>query len=217
MPEAARLTKVPSRSIRRWLLGYCRRPAEGAYEIPAVWGAQIPPTDGTVGLGFHDLMEVRFVNEFRRHGVSWNTIRLAAQRARQDFQRDHPFSTQRFRTDGRIIFAEIIEKTGETKLLDMIRNQYAFHQVVSQSLYAGLEFSSRDEVVRWYPMSPKRQVVIDPERAFGRPIVVREGVPTAVLAKAVDVEGSVESVAKWFEVNPQAIRAAVAFERELGA
>ena len=215
--EAARLTRVPARRIRRWIVGYSYRRAEEIHDVPAVWGTQIPQVDNTVGLGFLDLMEVRFVDAFRRYGVSWTVIRLAAERACELFERNHPFSLQRFKTDGRCIFAEIIEEAGETKLLDLFRHQYAFHRVVSPSLYAGLEFSNRAEAIRWYPMWPKRQVVVDPRRAFGRPIVAREGVPTAILAKMVEVEYSIERAAKWYDVRPQAVRAAVAFERVLAA
>ena len=99
----------------------------------------------------------------------------------------------------------------------MVKSQYAFHKVVSPSLYEGIEFSNQDEALRWFPMWPKRQIVIDPQRAFGRPIVAREGVPTATLAAAAAVEDSSSSVAKWFDVSTQSVHAAVAFERELGA
>ena len=215
--EAARLTGVPSRRIRRWLRGYVYRRDEVRFDVPAVWHAQIQPIDGATALGFLDLMEARFVDAFRRSGVSWNTIRLAAERAREIFEQDHPFSTRRFRTDGRRIFAEFIEKPAERKLLDLVKSQYAFHKIVSPSLYAGVEFSVRDEVIRWFPDWPKQQIVIDPHRAFGRPIVVREGVPTEVLAKAFEAEDSLERVAKWFAVPPRAVRDAVAFERGLDA
>ena len=214
VPEAARLTRVPSQSIRRWIGGYTYRRAGNVRESPPVWKSQIPRTEGTVGLGFLDLMEIRFVKAFRRHGVPWSVIRLAANRACDVFMQDHPFSRQRFKTDGRSIFAEIIEPEAEAKLLDLVRNQYEFHKVVSPTLYASLEFSSLDEAIRWYPMWPKRQIVVDPQRAFGRPIVVREGVPTAALAKAAEVEGSTEYAAKWFDVSVQSVRASIAFERE---
>ena len=122
-------------------------------------------------------------------------------------------------TDGRRIFVKMLEQTdtGEAKLLDMVRSQYAFHRIVSPSLYASVEFSEQGEALRWYPMWPKRQIVVDPKRAFGRPIVAREGVPTVTLAKAAAVEETAGHVAKWFDVSSQAVHAAVAFEREIGA
>ena len=57
--------------------------------------------------------------------------------------------------------------------------------------------------------------MIDPERAFGQPIVNDEGVPTAVLVEAFEVEGSIATVARWFDVTPIAVRTAIKFEEQL--
>lgn len=215
--EAQRLTGVPSRSIQRWLAGYHYRQGQASREMPPVWNGEIPQMDEQLALGFRDLMEVRFVHAFRKHQIGWPTIRIAARRACELFEVDHPFSTRKFKTDGRRIFAEAVDEAGETRLLDLVRNQYAFHQVVSPSLYRGLEFSDLDEVLRWFPMWPRRDVVIDPHRSFGRPVIESTGVPTEILAKAYEAEDSVDRVARWFDVSPSAVRAAVKFESTIAA
>jgi uncharacterized protein (DUF433 family) len=217
VPEAQMLTRVPASSIRRWLFGYHYRTGDNIHEVTPVWRGQIDPVDDVFGLGFLDLIEVRFVHAFREHGVSWMTIREAAKRAKELFASDHPFATRRFKTDGKRIFAELGEATGDQKLIDLTRSQYAFHSVVAPSLYEGLEFAGDHEVVRWYPMWPRRQVVIDPQRAFGRPIVTEQCIPTDVLAKAVEAEGSIERVAKWYGTSRREIRAAIEFQRQLAA
>jgi len=83
-------------------------------------------------------------------------------------------------------------------------------------LYIGLEFQA-DQLVRWWPLGMRRRVVIDPRRAFGQPIVAKEGVPTAILAGAVQLEQSVAEVADWYEVDPRSVRDAVEFEEKLAA
>ncbi|MEE8500850.1 MAG: hypothetical protein V3S27_09785, partial [Kiloniellales bacterium] len=105
VPEAARLTKVPKPTIRRWLFGYRTRRSGQFAELPPVWDSQIARIDSVTGLGFLDLMEIRFVHAFRVHGVSLNNIRLTVERAREIFGSDHPFAKKRFQTDGRRIFA----------------------------------------------------------------------------------------------------------------
>lgn len=217
VPEAARLTKVPKPTIRRWLFGYRYRRNGHFAELPPVWESQIAQIDSATGLGFLDLMEIRVVHAFRDSGISLSDIRLAVARACEIFGSDHPFARKRFQTDGRRIFAEIAESTGEAILIDLVKSQYAFHRVVKPSLFASLEFSDADKVLRWYPVWPKQQVVVDPELAFGRPIVCDGHVPTDVLAQAVGAEGSVERVAGWFDVPARAVRAAVEFEKDLAS
>jgi uncharacterized protein (DUF433 family) len=63
----------------------------------------------------------------------------------------------------------------------------------------------------------RRSIVIDPSRAFGRPIAAETGIPTEVLATAVAVDGSPEKVARLYEVLPSAVRDALRFERALAA
>ena len=137
IPEGAHLTGVPTRSIRRWVLGYKYTREDETHSSSPVWKSDHPTIDDTIGLSFLDLIEVRFIHAFRKHKVSWKVIRLAAERACEEFQRSHPFVSKRFRTDGRWILLESIEKTGETRLLDLVRQQYEFDKIVSPILKGG--------------------------------------------------------------------------------
>jgi len=214
--EASRLTGIPRASLRRWLRGYTyaaagERPATSA----PVWQRQLPDIDGILGLGFLDLIEARFVDAFRKWSVPWRVIRLCAERARSLIGSDHPFSSQRFRTDGRTIFAETVDESGEEQLLDLARSQLAFARIIGPSLYEGIEFSERDMPVRWWPMGEQAPVVIDPTRSFGQPIVSEAGIPTSTIADAVAAEGSVARVARLYRVDLRSVRAAVKFEERL--
>jgi hypothetical protein len=122
VPEAVRLTGIPQARLRRWLRGYTRGAGEERAASPPVWQCQLPGTDRTLGLGFLDLMEARFADAFRKAGVPWRVIRLGAECAREICRADHPFSSQRFRTDGRTIFAEIVDGAGEPQLLDLVKS-----------------------------------------------------------------------------------------------
>lgn len=215
VPEAARLTGIPQARLRRWLRGYTYRSGETLVASGPVWQRQLPEIDGTLGLGFLDLMEARFIDAFRRAAVPWRVIRLCAERARELCGAEHPFATQRFRTDGRTIFAEIVDKAGEPQLLDLVKSQLAFGRVIGPSLYAGIEFSNRDVPVRWWPLGRQTAVVIDPARSFGQPIVSTAGIPTVVLADAVAAEGSVAKVARLYQLSTQSVHAALRFEHGL--
>jgi uncharacterized protein (DUF433 family) len=213
--EASRLTAISQGRLGRWLRGYTYRAGDARAISEPVWHRQVPDIDGTVGLGFLDLMEARFVDAFRKANVPWPVIRRCAEHARELIGSDHPFSSQRFRTDGRTIFAEVIDRAGERQLLDLAKSQLAFGRVIGPSLYAGIEFSNRHMPARWWPLGQQTPVVIDPARSFGQPIVSDSGVPTSTLADAVAAEGSVAQVARLFRVKPRSVRAALRFERRL--
>ena len=215
--EAARLTKIPPRDLRRWMGGYAYKNKRHATstEVAPLWPSELD--DELDGISFHDLLEVRFVRAFRQHGVSLQTIRLASQRARELFATDYPFTSRQFRTDGRSIFASAMEETGETELLDLVRRQYAFRRIIEPSLYRGIEFDANQVAARWYPSPRSKAIVLDPDIAFGKPIVTDGAVKTSILYEAFTSEGDKNFIAKLYEVPLHAVEAAIAFEESLVA
>lgn len=212
LAEAHRLTGVPVRSIRRWTSGYSyRRDGRQLYSPPVV-SSDLPAYGSQPAISFADLIEVRFLHAFRRHGVGWSAIRIASQRAGQLLGRAHPFSSKRFSTDGRTILAEFVSDTGDPVLIDLVRNQYELRRIVSKFMVGEIDFGDSDEPARWWPVRGSRRIVVDPTRAFGSPVVAKEGVPTRVLAAAAQAEDSIEVAASIFDVDPISVAEAVAFE-----
>ncbi|WP_018995010.1 DUF433 domain-containing protein [Thioalkalivibrio sp. ALJ2] len=211
-PEAARLTRIPSAQLRRWLLGYKR--GEGT-SYPPLWNPDLAEAD-LEGLSFHDLLEARLVAHFRHLGISLQTIRLASQHARDLFDSAHPFICKQFLTDGKSIFAEALEHSDDKKLIDLKSRQYVIEKVVRQSLFAGMEFED-GQPRRWFPTQSKR-VVLDPDVAFGKPTISDVGVRTDVLFDAWRAEGKdYRLVAGLYDVSRDAVKAAVRYEESLTA
>lgn len=217
-PEAAKLTGIESSSLRRWLRGYGRtkKGSGAAYDIEALWTSPLQDEDFDA-ISFADLLEVRFVNAFRKYGVSLQTIRTAARHAREMFGTNYPFTNRRFRTDGRGIFAEALRETGETEMMDLGKKQYVFDKVVRPSLYSGIEFGEDELATRWFPVPQSKAVVLDPQIAFGKPIVTEVGVRTDILYDAYLAEDDKHVVARLYEVPLSAVEHAIRFEQRQAA
>jgi uncharacterized protein (DUF433 family) len=209
--EAASLTGIPALRIHRWLAGYTHGPRGAQNWSDPLWTSQLPRIGPDLALGFRDLMELLFVAGFVTAGISLHSIRRALAIGRQMVGDDRPFSTTRFRTDGRTIFLQVSREAEEPTLIDLLRRQYAFHRVIEPS-FRDIDFGE-GVAERWWPMSHRSQVVVDPVRNFGHPIVAKYGVPTRALADAVIAEGSLANVAKVFDLPLGAVRDALAFER----
>src|SRR5439155_6612199 len=149
--------------------GYRFKSGKKAYESPALWHGQWEPIFRSMALGFRDLIEIRFVDAFLKSGVSWVILRQAHERGKAMFNVSHPFCTQRFMTDGRQIFVELHNETGEPSLIEIARQQTVFRRIV-KPLLLQLEFARPDEVRCW-PLGLKHAVVLDPTRSFGRQII----------------------------------------------
>lgn len=216
--EASAYTGVPARDITRWLFGYSAGSGEHKHRNPGLWTSQLADIRDVKALGFHDLLEIRFIHAFRKHGVSLQAIRMASQHAKDMFKRAYPFTCTRFQTDGRSIFATVLEETQDEALLDLVKKQYVFKQVITPSLYEGIEYDQHGDADRWFPLHRSRAVVLDPARQFGKPIVTQAGISTATLFEAWKAEAEDHRrVASLYEVSVDAVEAAIRFESRAAA
>lgn len=208
--QATRLTGIGAGKIARWLGGH----KAGGVLYEPLWQPQVDLADGHVYLGFRDLMEARVVDAFIKHGMSAQSIRRAIRIAQDKLGIDHPLSTRSFRTDGRTILIDVLNEDGTTGLIDLLRSQYAFRQIIEPSL-KNIEFDNAGVPARWWPLGRESRILVDPGRSFGRPIEAASGIPAELLANAVGAEGSVEAAARAWEVPIASVRRALAFHDRL--
>lgn len=210
--EAARLTGVPASTLRRWTRGYSYTRNGFRYELPPVFAS----TEGGESpiLRFVDLIEVRALRGFRKKGVPWPTLRIAAYKAAQITGHSHPFSQRSFRTDGR----RILQQVEEEALHDIVTNEQYFEHFVRTFLPDHeLDFSATGAPVRWHPMGRESTVIIEPARSFGAPICSPSGVRTRLLNRTYLAEQDMDRVAWWYDATTREVCDAIAYEAQLAA
>jgi len=216
VPEVSRLLSIPARNINRWLGGYKFEEHGKTFSMPPLWTPDLPTYDHHIELSFRDLIELRFVKAFLDAGLGLKTIRTCLNYAKECVADPRPFSTLKFRTDGRTIFLESARQAdSEDELLDLKKHQYVIKRVIERS-FKDLDIEN-NTIARWRPFAGKDTIVIDPERVFGQPIAAEFGVPTIVLADAVKSEGSSKEVARLYDVSQRVVRDATRFEKSLAA
>lgn len=214
LDEAARLLKIENKSkLRSWLRGYDK----GA---PPVLIRQYP--DSASELGFYDLMEIRFIDYFRRQNISLQSLRKAADAARRELKQRHPFalSNVKFLTDRKRIFMQVAEETKDTNLSDIVSGQYAMYDMIEESLAKGVEFHPGEGLASHWRPDPKNfpNVIVDPKRAHGQPVIDSNNVPTSALFSLWRAEGQdFEAVQDWFATSKDLVQQAIEFEIDLAA
>jgi len=209
LQQAARLSGASAPEVSRWLFGY--KTSQGKVHAP-LWSTQLEGCDEKV-IGFRDLMELRVVKAFVKHGVPLRVIRTALKHAQEIFGARYPFTSHRFLTDGRTIFHEAIDRES-MEMTDLVRRQLVFEEIIRPQLYEGIEFSSDGAAVRWFPEKHKT-IVLDPDLSFGRPVLTKFGIPTEIILQAMRAESNnAKAVAAQFEIPVADVRAAVKFEEQ---
>lgn len=171
----------------------------------------------TSTISFLDLMEMRFIEAFRRQGVSMQTLRAAAARARKEWDQPHPFALSRakYLTDRRSVFAQVAKQQGDRVTWDMASGQHEMWDVIEATIAKGVEFDPASDLARrWHPLPAEfPSISIDPAVAFGKPALTKERIPTATILRMWKAEGgNFDRVASAFEIDPDAVRAAVEYE-----
>lgn len=217
---------VPSRdSVRRWAKGYRLRTQDSSRTHPPVVRSSLAEAGLPDAMTFADLVELHFVAIFRHCGVSMPTIRRAAQRAAQRFDTSHPFAVHGFSTDGKTIFAELRERAAsetpeglphKTFIEDLKTSQGVFDKILAPFVEK-IDWGGDDVARLLWPLGQQSGIVLDPERAFGKPIHHESGVPTRALFEASQSGETCAEIAEWYDLPADAVHRAVNYERELEA
>jgi uncharacterized protein (DUF433 family) len=150
----------------------------------------------------------------RKHHVPLPTVRRALRYVADHLQLKRPLAEATFETDGIDLFVERlgqlinVSKEGQTEMSDMIRAYLKRIERDERGLPVKLYlFTRKDELQEREP-----SVVVDPRVAFGRPVLARTAVPTAILADRFKAGDTLSELAGDYGTSPQAIEEAIRCE-----
>src|SRR6185312_4494977 len=130
--EAARLIQVGSTNrIYGWLRGYPAR------QIGPLLTRDYEPIGEHEELSFLDLMEIRFVEHFREHGVKARSLRIAASRLRDEYKTEHPFALEKviLIADKADVFVEEVlresaDEAADPRLRSLLTKNYVMYEAI---------------------------------------------------------------------------------------
>jgi uncharacterized protein (DUF433 family) len=202
--EAARLARIPTSTVRRWMYGN---------EVgDRVINPQLPEDEGQY-VTFHDFVQLLAVRAIRRdRKVPLQKIRDTVDIAENEYGIHFPFA----RRHTTFLFGNDIQlEVGEGKLIQASgkeKHQRAILQV-AELYMEDLSFDA-DGLADAYTIFKRgsRKVVMDPDRNFGAPLVSSCNYPASVLVHAYQTEGGIQAAAEVFGVDPEEVEVALLFE-----
>lgn len=212
--DAARYLRIDSpQKIRGWLAGY-----QNSQSQPIILRTY-QPQGRFQEISFLDLMEMRFIAHYRLTGISLQSLRKAAQTAREELKATHPFALSgvRFMNERKKIFLETASALEDKKLLDLITKQFTMYEAIEKSLEVGVDFNEQGLAQQWTPnanLAP--DVFMNPSYAFGQPVVGEKAVSTKAIFNTYSAEdGNIERVADWYGISSSQVDQAVKFEASI--
>jgi uncharacterized protein (DUF433 family) len=206
--QAAMLANVHVRTVSRWFYGYATPSGGRAARV-------LGDRPRGVALSYLQLVEVSFVATLRHIGVTLERIRIARDYLARRFEVEHPFAQLGVRTDGADIFSALEDTEGPWVKRLVVASRYGqivWADPIEERIQQFDWDMDQQLAVRWYPRGKDAPVVVDPQIAFGAPILRDSAIPTAVIRGRFEAGEEIEEIEGDFGVSPEAIRYALAFE-----
>lgn len=165
-------------------------------------------------LSFNNLIEAHVLRSLRTdHGVSLDALRQALEYAQGKLGIERLLLREDLCTDAGDLF---LDRYGE--LLSLSRSGQLAMREIFRTHLKRVEWDRWKFPVRLHPfvigaVADARPIAIDPQVAFGRPILVSSGVSTRAIAERIDAGETIEELAADYDMDEAEVRQAVLYEK----
>lgn len=208
-PEAARLLRVPSPTLLRWLDGARRAGVEYAPVIR-------PEPTGSDVVTWGEFVEAGFLKGYRAKRVPLQKMRPFIAKARERSSVPYPLAHFKPLINNQRLVYDIQKEAGLDPQLYLVNaedDQMLWAAPVSEFLETVVFDPESDIVSKVFPQGLSTPVVIDPEVSFGIPQI--KGVRTELVAESIAAGESIEEAARSWGLGLNEIEAALDWERSL--
>ena len=204
LQEASLYGSLSSNKLSRWVFG--TRAYDPVIESPLAKKRLI---------SFYDLIQSMAIDRARKHNIPLPKIRQAINTAQKYYNVKFPLAY-----DHKLIWFDRelhIEFPNKpiTQVSGRLRGQTAIKKII-EPFMEDLHFNKEGLVEMFVPFKNLgRQIVLDPTRQFGQPLVGKTGYRADVLDRAFAAEQSEELVADSFGIEIEDVKAAAAYMRHI--
>lgn len=196
--QVARIVGVPKSTLAEWtkfgLITRAKKVNHGEPSVP-----------------FIGLAEAYVLAAFRRQSkISMQFIKKAMNTLKNEYKQEHPLASNKLLIEGAEIFfrlAESAPKEDEKEIRRLVRlknNQTVFADTVEMFLKQ-IEYSDSGlaEVIKL--QGYKFEVVVDPRRSYGMPVINRAGVRVSDIVGQLKVEDDWQNISEGYGVTIEEI------------
>lgn len=206
--ESAAYLDVPTSTLHQWV-----RPSDGPGLVTI-----FPRAGRSATVPFVGFAEAYVLSALRHAGVPMQRIRPAVARLSEEFGLDHALASQRVYTDGAELIFDYASASDDDALLTVVRTgQEHLTEVIRGYLkrisYGGDGWAEQIQL----PVYTAADVIVDPERAFGQPLVIHGGARVEDLVDRFRAGDRVSHIAEDFGVPQDEVEDVIRVATRLAA
>lgn len=204
-PEVAYILGLPRQKVKRWLNEY--------------WNGLFNEAKYSEGAGkeqvtnFHTLIEFFTFYQLRAKGVSAQKIINAHNVLAKHLKTEYPFATSNILTDGKKVLF-----TGEIgEIIKADDSLQLYIKQVIEPFCQRIEFDKNKLAKRFFPLGKEHDVIIDPQRKFGQPVIGNTNILTETIYDLFRANEPVDVIANLYDLSIDQVNDAIQFHRRNAA
>lgn len=189
--DVSQILALPYSKVRRWMKEY--------------WPNQTFGDTNNQAINFKTLIEFYTFYHLRDKGLSVNNIKKYHQIISDELNTPYPFATI-IRTDGKNVW---YERLGNLIKADK-KQQFDLKSIIEPFLHK-IDFGGTNTAKRFFPLSNSKQIVVDPERQFGQPIINGRSIKAETLYSLFKGGEKKEFIANLYDLTVTQVNHAIQY------
>lgn len=188
--ESAAYLDVPTSTLHQWV-----RPSDGPGLVTI-----FPRAGRSATVPFVGFAEAYVLSALRHAGVPMQRIRPAVARLSEEFGLEHALASQRVYTDGGELIFDYASASDDDALLTVVRTGQEHLTEVIRGYLKRISYGGDGWAEQIQLPAYAADVIVDPDRAFGQPLVIHGGARVEDLVDRFRAGDSVSDIAEDFGV-----------------
>ncbi|MCH7927409.1 MAG: DUF433 domain-containing protein [Candidatus Dadabacteria bacterium] len=200
--EAAHYLRIPVSTLRSWVKG------QPNFEPIIKIAEKKPPL-----LSFINLVEAFVLSSIRReYFIPMPKVRGALQYVSKHFNSEHPLADKKFSTDGIDLFLQ------ESEAIINVSQKGQLALNILKTYLQRIEHDKKGLANRLYPFTrtgrpdEPKLIVIIPDISFGRPVLIKTGIPVDVIAERYQAGETIKELMTDYDRSQEEIEEAIRCE-----
>jgi uncharacterized protein (DUF433 family) len=193
--DVSQILGLPSSKVRRWMKEY--------------WPEYTFGDTGNQAVNFKTLIEFYTFFHLRDKGLSVSKIEKYHQIIADELDTSYPFARS-IRTDGKHVW---YERLGNLIKADQ-KKQFDIKPILEPFLHK-IDFGDGEIAQRFFPLKNTKDIVVDPQRQFGQPIVNGTSIKAETLYNLYKGGEKTKHIAELYDLNVSQVKHAIEYFRNV--
>jgi uncharacterized protein (DUF433 family) len=207
--DVSQILCLDYKKVYRWIVGYWTGGLD--HEISYVFG-----DNNNRAINFYSLIEFYTFFKLREKGVTTTEIKKLHSKLSKVLHTKYPFAVvqdyfveQKRSKKGKRIRTFVYYTYLDSIIKHDVKDQFSFRFI--EEFLKKIEFDENNLAAKFYPLADSKNVVVDPKRQFGQPIIKGTNIQTATIRNLHLAGESIENICNLYDLDKEAVEDALSY------